>query len=405
MKSSSPQRVAVVGGGIFGVSTALHLARGGAEAWLITEGAFADGASGRSLSWLNSARLRSAHYHQLRMIGIDRYRTLAAGRPDAAWLRFNGGLTWDADDEFNAIASVFVHERNIGYDARLLEPERVAAATPGVDARAITPQGAIFNPGEGWVDLPALIGVLLEEFTALGGRAAASKGPAAVETKNGRASGVALADGERIAADAIVLAVGAAAPKTLAQFGARIPTSTPISLLLRTEALRHPLRAVLNTPRVAIRPEPGGGFVLDLPGPKRKCASATTEPTRSRTTRSEDCSRRLPACSKAIRNWRSRAMASARNRFPATATLCSASSTKRQASMSLSATAAPPSASSQETCSPTRSSLAARIPCSCRFGRDDLTSKASLTLWSPPRCKIFPRRPRSLPRLRRHRLG
>ena len=263
MKSSSRQRVAVIGGGIFGVSTALHLVRGGAEAWLVTEGAFADGASGRSLSWLNSARLRSAHYHQLRMIGIDRYRTLAAARPDAAWLRFNGGLTWDADDKSNAIASVFVHERNIGYDARLLEPERVAAVTPGVDTRAITPQGAIFNPGEGWVDLPALVGVLLEEFMALGGRAAAGKGPAAVETRNGRASGVALADGERIAADAIVLAVGAAAPKTLTQFGARIPDSTPISLLLRTEPLRHPLRAVLNTPRVAIRPEPGGGFVLD----------------------------------------------------------------------------------------------------------------------------------------------
>jgi len=263
MKSSSRQRVAVVGGGIFGVSTALHLVRGGAEAWLVTEGAFADGASGRSLSWLNSARLRSAHYHQLRMIGIDRYRTLAAARPDAAWLRFNGGLTWDADDKSNAIASVFVHERNIGYDARFLEPERVAAVTPGVDTRAITPQGAIFNPGEGWVDLPALVGVLLEEFMALGGRAAAGKGPAAVETRNGRASGVALADGERIAADAIVLAVGAAAPTTLAQFDARIPDSTPISLLLRTEPLRHPLRAVLNTPRVAIRPEPGGGFVLD----------------------------------------------------------------------------------------------------------------------------------------------
>jgi glycine/D-amino acid oxidase-like deaminating enzyme len=263
MKSSSPQRVAVIGGGIFGVSTAVHLVRGGAEASLVTEGAFADGASGRSLSWLNSARLRSAHYHQLRMIGIDRYRTLAAGRPDAAWLRFNGGLTWDADDQSNAIASVFVHERNIGYDARLLDAKQVAAVTPGVNTRAITPQGAILNPGEGWVDLPALIGVLLEEFVALGGRAAAGKGPATVETRNGRATGVALGDGERIAADAIVLAVGAAAPKTLAQFGARIPDSTPISLLLRTEPLRHPLRAVLNTPRVAIRPEPGGGFVLD----------------------------------------------------------------------------------------------------------------------------------------------
>ena len=179
-------------------------------------------------------------------------------------IRPAGVLSWDADDESNAIASVFVHERNIGYDARLLEPERVAAVTPGVDTRAITPQGAIFNPGEGWVDLPALIGVLLEEFAALGGRAVAGKGPATVETKNGRASGVALADGERIAADAVVLAVGAATPKTLTQFGARIPDSTPISLLLRTEPLRHPLRAVLNTPRVAIRPDPRGGFVLDF---------------------------------------------------------------------------------------------------------------------------------------------
>jgi len=52
----------------------------------------------RSLAWINSARKRSAEYHRLRMIGIDRYRTLSARYPDAAWLRFDGGLTWDADD-------------------------------------------------------------------------------------------------------------------------------------------------------------------------------------------------------------------------------------------------------------------------------------------------------------------
>ena len=196
------------------------------------------------------------------MIGIDRYRTLAAGRPDAAWLRFNGGLTWDADDESNAIASVFVHERNIGYDARLLEPERVAAATPGVDARAITPQGAIFNPGEGWVDLPALIGVLLEEFTALGGRAAASKGPAAVETKNGRASGVALADGKK-SRPTPSFSLSAPPRRRHSRNSARAFLTRRRSRCCCAPRLFAIRCARSSTRRVAIRPEPGGGSVLN----------------------------------------------------------------------------------------------------------------------------------------------
>src|SRR5918911_1007629 len=174
---SSPavSRVAVIGGGVFGVSSAVHLARLGVHVTLVTEGAPASGASGRSLSWLNSSRMRSPEYHRLRMIGIDRYRTLAARHPDAAWLRFHGGLTWDADDASNEIAAVYAHERSIGYDAQLLSAEEVAAVTPGVDARAIPRQGAIFNPGEGWVDLPSLIEVLLAELTARGGRGAGGR--------------------------------------------------------------------------------------------------------------------------------------------------------------------------------------------------------------------------------------
>ena len=263
MQSSSIPSVVVVGGGVFGVSTALHLKRLGADVRLVTAGSFGDGATGRSLSWLNSARFRSAEYHRLRLLGIDRYRTLAARRPDAPWLRFDGGLTWDTDDASNGIAKAFEHERSIGYDALLLSPDQVAAVTPGVDIRAITPQGAKFNPGEGWVDLSELVGVMLEEFVALGGRADAGVGLAEIETTGGRASGVALASGERIAADAVALAVGPASPKMLARFGAQIPDMTPISLLVRTAPLRHPLRAVLNTPRVALRPAPDGGFALD----------------------------------------------------------------------------------------------------------------------------------------------
>ncbi len=253
----------MLGGGIFGVSSAVHLARLGASVTLVTEGSFANGASRRSLSWLNSSRLRSAAYHQLRMVGIDRYRALAAQHPGAAWLRFDGGLTWDANDASNEIAKVYAHERSIGYDAVLLPADQVAAVTPGVDPASIGPQGAIFNPGEGWVDLPSLIGLLLGEFAALGGRQVSEAGPASVEVARGWVAGVATAKAGCFDAEAVLLATGPAVPKIVAEVGANIPDATPISLLVQTKPMEIALRAVLNTPRVAVRPTPTGALVLD----------------------------------------------------------------------------------------------------------------------------------------------
>ena len=54
-----------------------------------------------------------------------------------------------------------------------------------------------------------------------------------------------------------------AVPKMAAQSGLAIDDGTPLALLVQTRPLAHPLRAVLNTPRVAVRPAPGGTFALD----------------------------------------------------------------------------------------------------------------------------------------------
>ena len=258
-----PLKVIVVGGGIFGVSTAVHLARLGIGTTIINDGPLANGASSRSLAWLNSARRRSDSYHRLRMAGIDRYRTLSAKYPDAAWLRFDGGLTWDADDASNDIAAVFDYERGLGYDAQLLEAAQIAKTTPGVDPRLVTRQGAIFNPGEGWVDLPSLIGVLAEEFLSLGGEIVTDAGRATINVEGGRARGVWTSNGTQWQADAVLLAAGGAVPAIAAEAGQHIGDGTPIALLVRTKPIDHPLKAVLNTPRVAIRPTPDGAFALD----------------------------------------------------------------------------------------------------------------------------------------------
>lgn len=260
---SSISTVVVVGGGIFGVSTAVHLARRGIATTLVNDGPLAGGASGRSLAWINSSRKRSPEYQQLRMVGIDRYRTLSVKYPDADWLRFDGGLTWDADDASNEIAAVFAHEQDLAYDALHLSAGEIASVTPGIDASTVTSQGAIFNPGEGWVDLPSLIKILVAEFTERGGTIVTDAGRAVVTIKDGRATGVETTSGRRFDADAVLLATGGAVPGMVAEIGQHIADATPIALLVRTKAMDLPLKAVLNTPRVAIRPTPDGALALD----------------------------------------------------------------------------------------------------------------------------------------------
>ncbi len=89
------------------------------------------------------------------------------------------------------------------------------------------------------------------------------QGAARVVVEGGRAVGAETGAGNRFPADAVLLATGPAVPKMVAQAGQIIEDATPVALLVQTKPLAHPLRAVLNTPRVAVRPAPGGTFSLD----------------------------------------------------------------------------------------------------------------------------------------------
>jgi glycine/D-amino acid oxidase-like deaminating enzyme len=258
------RRVAVLGGGILGASTAAALARQGVRVTLFAEGSLCNGASGRSLAWLNSYGRRSLEYQNLRLLGLDRYRTFASRVDDStSYVRFDGGLTWPAPDELDDRRDAFEHMRRVGYAAQWVAPEEVAGLTPGVNASAIPAEGAIFNPQEGWVDLERVVAHLVRKLERLGGEVRTDSGPCEMTVASGRVTGVRTGNGEVVAFDTAVLATGAEVPRTLARLGVDVPDATSIALLVRTPAFSTSLRAVLNTPRVAVRPTPEGGLVLD----------------------------------------------------------------------------------------------------------------------------------------------
>ena len=259
---------------MLGVSTAAQLVERGVAVTLVTDGALASGASGRSLSWLNSAapsqqpgspasdttadeaeglRLtaapRSPAYHRLRMIGIDRYRTLSAGLPNVPWLRFDGGLFWGERAE--AIAA---HHRAVGYEVRRVR------AVAGI---AVPAEGAYLNPGEGWVDLPSLVRHLAGRFTTAGGRLLTGVGAARPVVDGDRVQGVRLADGTPVDADAVVVATGAAVPAMLGELGVPIRAQHSPAALVRTRPVDVSVRVVVNAPRVSLRPTPDGCLVVD----------------------------------------------------------------------------------------------------------------------------------------------
>jgi glycine/D-amino acid oxidase-like deaminating enzyme len=258
---SDGPRVVVVGGGVLGVSTAAQLAVLGTGVTLLTEGDLASGASGRSLSWLNCAGPYPEEYRRLRLLGLERHRAFAARGGSSACTAFDGGLTWAAPGESHR--PVFERMRAQGYPAEWLSREEVARRVPGVDAAAVPAEGAVLNPGEGWVDLPSLIGQLARDLTDAGGRVRRDAGRCEVVVDGDRVTGVRTGDGDVLAADAVLLATGADVPRALAGLGVRIPDATSSALLVRTSPTATRLRAVLNTPRVALRPAPGGTLVLD----------------------------------------------------------------------------------------------------------------------------------------------
>jgi glycine oxidase len=262
-------RVAIVGAGVAGLGIGWRLAGAGCQVTVFERGEAGHGASWAAAGMLaagleaepgeerllalnlESQRLWPAFRDQLeavagRAIGYRAEGTLAVAltRDDVERLRFSFEFQRDLGIELAWLS---------GADARRLEPH----LRPGI-------AGAVFSPHDHQVDNRRLTLALEAAFLKAGGELREHTDVSGLDIKGARVRGV-IVDGERHAADAVVLAAGAWSALLEGLPDAARPPVRPVKgqmLALRMDPMYPVLRHVLWAPKGYLVPRGDGHLIV-----------------------------------------------------------------------------------------------------------------------------------------------
>jgi glycine/D-amino acid oxidase-like deaminating enzyme len=245
----------VVGAGIIGAAIARRAAERGARVTVVEANRPAGGTSLATFSWVNAVGKQPRAYFDLNFAGIAEHRRLMDELGDATWYHPGGNLEWSGAAD--ALRERVERHAAWGYAVQLVDPGEARRLEPGIhlaDGAAVA-----FYPEDGWVDPVVLVGRLLEHEAVI---LASGTAVARILTRSGRAAGVELADGARIAAADVVVATGPSAAELLEPLGFILPMRHAPGLLAFTEPAATGVGRILHAPGVAIRPDGSGRLLL-----------------------------------------------------------------------------------------------------------------------------------------------
>ncbi len=223
----------------------------------------ASGTSAASFAWVNANAKTPREYFELNRAGMDEYHRLRGELPGGApWLRAGGNLIWAGREGHGGLERRVKRLRSWGYAVKWFGPSQVNELLEPHVAFPEPETPAAFFPCEFWVDVLGLVENLVGAARENGAEARFGRAIVAIETRNGRVEGVRLASGEYLRVDIIVNAAGPAADRVAALVGRRLPLAPQRGLLARAAVSGEPLRRVLHTPRVNLRPDGPGRLLL-----------------------------------------------------------------------------------------------------------------------------------------------
>ena len=229
-------RTVVVGGGIVGLFTALHLARSGAGPILVVDRGFlSSGASGRNgggvrQQWETRATVRLARE------SVAAYRRFGREFGYNPWFRQTGYLfVAESTAELERLRTVHDLVRSEGLPSEVLGPEEVARRVEGIAPGSVV--GGTYLRSDGTLyPFPAVWGVY-EAVRSLGVAVVFGIEVLGVEVRDGAVAGVRTSAGA-VTASSVVNAAGGWSGDLSRRAGLDVPNVATRHEILATEALK-----------------------------------------------------------------------------------------------------------------------------------------------------------------------
>jgi glycine/D-amino acid oxidase-like deaminating enzyme len=260
-------RVIVVGAGVVGSGLAWRLAGQGQDVVLVERGSPASGTTGSSFSWYNANAKRPEDYFRLNLAGMQAHIELEDELGEAPWRYEGGNVVWSeggrwmdsAEIEDDLEARVAELQR-WDYPAEWITREEAAEMEPRVRFPDAVERLAYF-PSEGWIDGPRFAAAMAKRAGEAGAELRYRSEVVGVERRDGRVSGVRLANDEVIEGDLVMNCAGPWADRLAAMAGRTLPLAPTLGFVTRVSGVPEGvIGRVLHAPRLHMRPD-GDGLV------------------------------------------------------------------------------------------------------------------------------------------------
>jgi glycine oxidase len=213
-RNAAKPNVAVIGAGVIGLGLAWRLAARGAQVSVFDKGLAGAGASHAAAGMLAACAEAEPGEETLVALGREsqaRWPAFAAELAGASGidveLRQEGTLVvaLTADDQAR-LNHQLAFQQNLGLPLHWISAAETRRREPHLAGKLA---GAVFSPQDHQVDNRKLAAALRIAAQAAGATICEHRPVRAISTQGGRADGIVLADGTKIAADVVVLAAGA----------------------------------------------------------------------------------------------------------------------------------------------------------------------------------------------------
>jgi sarcosine oxidase subunit beta len=237
--------VAIVGGGLMGLSAAFHLRRADPRVpvTVLERAGVGDAASGASAAGVR-AMGRDPAERALALESLRRWPELDRELEGETRYRRDGGLRVALDDATWSAAPAWIAEQRAdGVPLELIDARALRSLAPGLAPACL---GGVASPIDGQAEAMPTVRAFAAAARRLGARVEEGVGVRRIVVGHGRVSGVERADGGRVACDAAIVAAGAWSATLLAEHGIRLPLETRALQMLLTAPAPPALAQVLG---------------------------------------------------------------------------------------------------------------------------------------------------------------